>query len=352
MKITKIPGLGRFGVYLDDVDVTNISDDEWMEIGKIHLESLVTVIRGNNIDYKTYYRRIMQWGPSRWNRPIAFYEKYKKPLKDLVMNNELDADDTVLLENSRRWQIDKRCPGIVRVTPRKNAKGEALGVFADGELLWHSNECGDTAFTPGVALMGWESMIGTATGFCTSPDWYEKQSEAFRSELDEMIIIHNYRSQSISPIIIEDQENFYKNNMCPDPNMRVPLIIRSPGGIKGVHLGANTFDGVDGMSKADSDKLFEKIRSELIVPEYTYDHWYETDKDIVLFDNSITLHNRSIHEKIGVAPNRVGLRIQYDFTKLTGGDYQPFYQQEYNDMRNSRLDILKKAMQGMVIAAD
>ena len=51
MKISKIPGLGRFGVFIDDVDLDAISNEEWLEIGKIHLDSLVTVIRGNDIDH-------------------------------------------------------------------------------------------------------------------------------------------------------------------------------------------------------------------------------------------------------------------------------------------------------------
>jgi hypothetical protein len=46
MKVSKIPGLGRFGVFIDNIDLNSITEDEWMEIGKIHLESLVTIIRG------------------------------------------------------------------------------------------------------------------------------------------------------------------------------------------------------------------------------------------------------------------------------------------------------------------
>lgn len=352
MKISKIPGLGRFGTYIDDVDLNMISHDEWMEIGKIHLQSLVTIIRGNDIDYLTYYKLIMEWGPSRWNRPITFYKKYGKPLKDLVLNNELDPDDLVTFNNGRRWQIDKRCPGMIRVTPRKNNQGQSLGAFAGGELLWHSNECGDVAFTPGVALMGSENMIGSATGFCTSPDWYESQTESFRSELDDMIVIHNYRSQSVSPVLIEDQENFYRNNFSPEQDMRVPLIIQSPGGIKGVHLGINTFDRIDGMSTTRSQELFDQIRREMLAPEYIYHHWWETDKDILLFDNSITLHNRSIDSSLNEMPDRLALRIQYDFDKLTGQFYDPFYQQEFNELKRQRLDLLKLALNGMTITAD
>lgn len=352
MKISKIPGLGRFGTFIDDIDLNTISHDEWMEIGKIHLQSLVTIIRGNDIDYLRYYRLMMEWGPSRWNRPIAFYKKYGKPLKDLVINDELDPDDLVTFNNGRRWQIDKRCPGMVRVTPRKNNQGQSLGVFGKGELLWHSNECGDVAFTPGVALMGSENMIGSATGFCTSPDWYESQTESFRSELDEMVVVHNYRPLSVSPVLIEDQEKFYRNNFSPEQDMKVPLIIQSPGGIKGVHLGINTFDRIEGMSTTRSQELFDQIRREMLVPEYIYHHWWETDKDILLFDNSITLHNRSIDSSLNEMPDRLALRIQYDFDKLTRRFYEPFYQDEFNNLKKQRFDILKTALSGMIITAD
>lgn len=345
MKISKIPGLGRFGVFIDDVDLNNISDEEWMEIGKLHLQQLVTIIRGNDLDHHRYYNLFAQWGPSRYNRPIEFYKKYGKPLKELVVNNELDADDLVTFNNGRRWQVDKRYPGMVRVTPKKNNKGETIGIFGDGELMWHSNECGDTAFTPGVALMGWQNMVGSCTGFCTSVDWYERQSESFRKELDDMIVIHNYQPNKLSPTVVPDQEKFYKNNTCPENDSAVPLIIKSPGGIKGVHLGINTADYIDGMSKQESDQLFARIHKEMFTDEFIYKHWYKTDKDILIFDNSITVHNREL--EVEHMPDRVGYRIQFDYDGLTGETYQPFYQQEYNNKRNERLELLRKAMVGM-----
>ena len=46
MKISKIPGLGRFGHYIDDLDLNTVSDEQWHEIGQLHLKGLVTVIRG------------------------------------------------------------------------------------------------------------------------------------------------------------------------------------------------------------------------------------------------------------------------------------------------------------------
>jgi alpha-ketoglutarate-dependent taurine dioxygenase len=347
MKVTKIPGLGRFGVFIDDVDLKTISHEEWMEIGKIHLESLVTIIRGNDLDHATYYNLMSKWGAPRYNRPLQFYMKYGKPLKELVLTDGLDEEDKITFANGRRWQVDKKMPGMIRVTPIKDSIGRSIGLFGDGELFWHSNECADVAFTPGVSLMGWQNMVGSCTGFCTSADWYERQSESFRKELDDMIVIHNYQRDRLQKDPIPDQEKFYKNNSCPDDDMDVPLIIRSPGGIKGVHLGVNTFDYIDGMSKIESDKLFTRIRKEMFTEEYIYKHWYQSDKDICLFDNSITLHNREIEQ--GLIPDRMGYRIQFDYDTLTGSTYQPFYQQEYNDRRNEKIRLLSVAMEGMEV---
>jgi len=346
MKITKIPGLGRFGVFVDDVDLNIITDEEWMEIGKLHLESLVTIIRGNELSPEKYYDLILKWGRPRWNRPINFYLKYGKPIRELVLNNQLDDKDKQEVRLMRQWQPDKTRPGMLRVTPKKNANGESIGIFGDGELLWHSNECGDTAFSPGVALMGWENMLGSRTGFCTSVDWYERQTESFRSELDNMIIVHNYQPSKINPVIIEEQEYSYKNTMCPENDSQLPLVIKSPGGIKGMHLGINTADRIVGMSKEASEQLFAKIHKEMFVDEFIYHHRYEKNRgEILLFDNSITVHNRTLD--LPNAPDRVGLRIQYDYDNITGKKYQPFYQQEFNDRRNHRLALLAEATKGM-----
>lgn len=354
MKVSKIPGLGRFGIFIDGVDLNHVSDEEWMEIGKLHLESLVTVIRGPKIDHMRYYDLITKWGDSRWTRPLQLYKKYNKPIKELLSKRLLDSVDRHDLLINRRWQVDKKCPGMIKVTPRKNSNGESLGVFGDGELYWHSNESGQVAFTPGVSLMGVESMVGSATGFCTSADWYEKQSESFKSELDEMVLVHNFRTKHrafddqnrlhLEKMLSYDktQRSYYRQNQCSTANAEIPMVIKSPGGIKGLHYSPFTVDYIKGMSKSESDKLLSKISSELFVDEYIYDHKYQTDHDLVLFDNTITLHNRSVEN--GSCPNRLGYRMQFDYNRLLKEKYEPFYQKEFQEKRDIDIEQLIYAM--------
>jgi len=337
MKITKIPGLGRFGHFIDDVDLNTISDEEWMEIGNLHLQGLVTIIRGNTLDYPRYNELMLKWGTPRFPRPVNLYLKYGKPLKELIFNNELNAEEMESVQNARRWLIDKHMQ-LVRVTPKKNRRGQSIGIFGDGELNWHSNACSDVSFAPGVSLMGWENFVGSATGFCTTTDYYESLSESFRSELDEMVVVHNYHEKGVHPEVEPDQEAFYKENQCPEPDMKVPLVITSPGGVKGIHLGITTLDYIEGMSREESTKIFETIKKGIFVPEYMYDHWYKGDRDLMIFDNSITLHRRLIEPAKGRLPDRVGLRLQFDYDKLAG-EYLPFAQDEYNQERKHRVDL-------------
>ena len=50
MKISKIPGLGRFGIFVDDLKIDDLNNDRWLLLGEEHLKNLVTIIR--NVDFK------------------------------------------------------------------------------------------------------------------------------------------------------------------------------------------------------------------------------------------------------------------------------------------------------------
>jgi len=62
MKISKIPGCGNYGIFIDDLDLQNISNEEWIEIGKLHLKNLVTIIRNTNIDWRKQSELMALWG--------------------------------------------------------------------------------------------------------------------------------------------------------------------------------------------------------------------------------------------------------------------------------------------------
>jgi hypothetical protein len=231
---------------------------------------------------------------------------YLKTLSDiLVMDNGVPTD-------------------LIKVTGKRKEDGSPLGMFAEGELLWHSNESGNLAFSPAVALLGKEGMVGSATGFMTTTDWYEKQSESFRSELDEMVIVHKFTPGKINPGLRDIQDDVMYRNMCPVDGAEIPLVINSPGGHIGLHFSVNTISHIKGMSDDESAKLLDKISNELFVEEYMYDHWYTQDNDLCLFDNSIVQHRR-----LGGIANRLAYRRQYDYSDILDTPYVPYRQEPF-----------------------
>ena len=199
MKVSKIPGLGNYGIYVDDVDFQNLDIEEWMEIGKLHMQNLVTIIRNHNCTKEQLGELIVQFGDIRVTAYTSkkYKEKYNKDWNWVVAQAKLDSN---LIDDDDKFRI-LSAEQVAEHTPNGFAlmkvaggytNGLPNGFFAEGDLLWHSNESGTRTFTPGVALMGWKNMVGSSTGFMTTPDYYESVSESFRSELDDMIIQHRF----------------------------------------------------------------------------------------------------------------------------------------------------------------
>ena len=333
MQISKINGLGNYGIFIDGVDFENLTNDQWMEIGKLHMDNLVTIIRNCNLNWNKQTDWCLKWGDTRYGIRYNILKKYPgktwtQVVKlSLANSDEVDPIDKLRLQNIARMQEHSpEGKHVMRVTGKKDEKGNALGMFAEGELLWHSNESGTLTFTPGVALLGAENVVGSATGFLTTTDYYENVSESFRSELDDMILLHRFTPGKINPGLRMEQDEVMHANMCPEDDVEIPMVIKSPGGIKGLHYSINTVHSIKGMNKTQSDKVFEKINKELFIEKYIYDHWYQNDGDLLLFDNSITLHRR-----LGDIKDRLCYRIQHDYSTLQEEFWQPYIQQEYAD---------------------
>lgn len=331
MKISKIPGLGRFGVFIDDVDFEKMTDDQWMEIGQIHLQNFVTIIRNCNLSWQKQTDWCTKWGDTRYGVRYLILKKYQGKTWSEVLklalqdDSSIDEIDKIRLKSIARMQeLTSDGKHVMRVTGQRDEKGNPLGMFAEGELLWHSNESGTLTFTPGVTLLAAENVVGSATGFITTPDYYENVSNSFRSELDEMVLLHRFTPGKINPGLRLDQDEVMHANMCPEDDTEIPIVMRSPGGIIGLHYSINTVYSIKGATKEESDRVFEEINKELFTEKYIYDHWYKNNGDFCLFDNSITLHRR-----LGDIKNRLCYRIQHDYSNLQNGFWQPYLQAEF-----------------------
>lgn len=343
MKVTKIPGLGNYGIIIDGVDLMHVDDEQWTEIGKLHLKNLVTVIRDSNCTKDRQADLIMKWGDTRYGVRAFLMKKYSRTWGEIcVMARDKDprlskTDLTAVRALFHTQERTANGKDVSRVTGGYDEEGHPIGLFAEGELLWHSNESGTLTWTPGVALLAYENVVGSATGFVTTPDYYESVSESFRSELNDMIIEHRFTPGKINPGLNEQQDAIMNINMCPEDDTEVPLVIRSPGGITGLHYSVNTVYKIKGMTKSDSDRVFEEINKGLFQEKYIYDHWYKNNRDLMLFDNSITLHRR-----LGNIQGRMCYRIAHDYTNLQEDVYQPYLQEQYQKQYNREIHTIVK----------
>jgi alpha-ketoglutarate-dependent taurine dioxygenase len=187
-------------------------------------------------------------------------------------------------------------------------------------------------------------MTGSSTGFVQTADLYQSFSDSFRSELDEMVVIHEYIPGGINDREITDPNlgNVLRMEFCQFDGSEVPMVLTSPGGHKGLHYTTNTATGIKGMTKEESSKIFKIIDEKLFTDKYVYDHKYVTDNELLLFDNSITMHRR----KDPGHPNRLAYRIQYDPSNVLDSPWYPYnhlpkYAEKYKKQTHELINLLQ-----------
>ena len=340
IRITDIPNLEGYGVFVDDIDFKHLTRSEWMDLGKLSMQKLVMIIRSTGLDSRSFHQVIKKWGKDRQNYAATLFARYpwaNGQIDHIIASTEVpDEEKDIIREFQRVGGCNQKTGNTLRVSGKK-INGQRIGMFADGELLWHSNESGDIAFTPAVALLGAENMTNSATGFMVTTPYYYSVSDSFRSELDEMVLIHNFVPGRINPGLNDPQDNLMYKNMCPDPDTEIPLVIKSPAGIKGLHYSFNTVTGIKGMSNLEAKKVLAEIRKGL--DPYTYDYWWENNDDLLIFDNSIVQHRR-----LGDTTNRLCHRYQFDYTylqyKVTKQNYIPYSQEPYRSRYVMKMNII------------
>lgn len=344
MKISKIPGLGDYGIFIDNVDLSTITDDQWMEIGQLHLANLVTIIRNSNCTPDRQADLILKFGDTRYGLKSFLLQKYKTDFGTLVKlalekNHALDkVDQDAIVSLLSTQQKTSNGKDVSRVSGGYDKDGNPLGLFSEGELLWHSNESGTLTWVPGVALLAQSNVVGSATGFVTTVDYYQSVSNSFRSELNDMILIHKFTPGKINPGLGVEQDAIMNLNMCPEDS-EVPMVIKSPGGLTGLHYSVNTVYSIKGTTKQESDQVFKAIDQALFTDKYIYDHWYKNNHDLLLFDNSITLHRR-----LGDIKGRLCYRIAHDYTNLQESYYQPYHQPEFQRRYAKQIRTIVKTL--------
>ena len=332
MKLTTIENFAGLGVYVDDLDMYDMSVDEWKSLKEeLYNKYLLIIFRNTNLKIDDLSTKISQWGTSSFGLKnlLRPYNLSIKNIGAIKSNLEvpgfmgISKEDMVLIAHS----LKQMSPYGKDATVIKLV-GSIVddSKFLEGELHWHQDEGMDVAFCDSIALFGSQSMTASATGFATTAGWFERQTESFKSELQDMIVEHEFHEEDFSENMDPVELDIVRCSTGFDS--KLPLVINSRGGFTGLHIPPNTATKILGISQNQSDALLTKIKNEILSAENVYDHWYQQDNDLLIFDNSITMHRR-----LGSTFNRIAYRVPFDMSDPVASRYtQPEFQQLYKDV--------------------
>lgn len=334
MKVSKLPGFGSFGAIVEDFEWDQ--PGAYQELKEINLKSLLTVVKGNGSDN---FPNLVKHAPDNLitRRPYRLVIKYGTPnFQELMTPAEQQA-----LRHSAAMSLGNHAPGWHRVTGKRTDDGRPMGAFGETELGWHSNEFMTYEFQPLVMLYGAQHMSSSATSFIQTADWYDSQSESFKSELNELVSICELNPRLVVPTIRE--EDLAVETASRPSSMRVPFVLDSPAGIRGIHysLFVSRFEG---MSQEDSDKILNKFKKELFDTDGNeFPWWWHDDHTLLMFDNTITLHRRIFQDGVDIAKrldDRLGYRIAADYAGHE--DYNGFLLSEFRAYKQEIIDKIDR----------
>jgi alpha-ketoglutarate-dependent taurine dioxygenase len=187
---------------------------------------------------------------------------------------------------------------VSMVSYKKGPKGRPSGIFQNGELDWHSDQC---AFDDGQRIIGLKSIsdtVNSQTQFLCTHDAYESLSSDMRSTVKELFVKHKWVDHVMAPGLNPVQTLIIHYNMVPIDGMETRLYRETATGLSGMKIPSHSFDGFVGMSIAESNRIMDELKKVVYKEEYVHTQNWQ-DGQIVFMDQEITLHKRPTNVKDG-----------------------------------------------------
>lgn len=193
---------------------------------------------------------------------------------------------------------------VSRVTYTTDEKGRPRGIFSNGELNWHSDQC---AFDDAQRIIGLQSISDSAnsqTTFLCTHDAYESLSSDMKSLVKELYVKHKWKDGVMSPGLNSLQNLIAHYNMVPVDGMETALYRETASGLPGIKLPTHSFNGFVGMDITESYKILDELQKVILQPKYVYTQDWQ-DGQLVFMDQEITLHARPTNITHGNKRNMV-----------------------------------------------
>lgn len=276
------------GVEAYDIDWN--CEEEILELGRLCASQCIVFVN-EEVPIETLHHTMMQWGDA--SRAFIHNAVISKKLqgrhwREILLNLGFINKD-----------IDEKFKGAVSmVSYKKDEKDRPKGIFQNGELNWHSDQC---AFDDGQRIIGLCSLSDTEnsqTQFLCTHDAYESLSSDMQSMIRELVVKHRWIDNSLAPGLNHSQTLLIHYNSVPIDGMETKFYRETCTGLPGMKLPVNSFDGFVGMSMEESNKVMQEINKAVYKEEYIYTQNWK-DGQLVFMDQEITLHRRPTNIKDG-----------------------------------------------------
>jgi len=263
-------------VGLEIYDIDWSCKEEIIELGRLCASECIVFV-DENIPIETLHNTMSQWGdPS-----IALTHEY-------LVEKKL---------RGRHWRelllylayFNRSTDSLAKAVSYSRSKTKPM--FHTGELDWHSDQC---ALDDGQRIIALQSISNTEnsqTQFLCTHDAYESLSSDMQSMVRELVVKHKWIDEVMAPGLDETQAILLRYNMVPLDGMETSLYSETASGLSGMKIPSCTFDGFVGMSRNESDRIMNELKSKIYNQNYVYTQNWK-DGQAVFMDQEITLHKR------------------------------------------------------------
>jgi alpha-ketoglutarate-dependent taurine dioxygenase len=275
------------GCEVYDIDLN--SDDEIIALGQLVADQCVVFV-DQNVATTRLFEVMNQWGDP--SRALVFDYVSQKKLTGRHWREILLMLGWVTAKGEN---VDS---SIAAITYKKDAAGKPLGMFSNGELDWHSDQCALDDAQRIIGLQSIEHSKNSQTTFLCTHDAFESMSSSMQSTVKELVCRHRWQEGVCAPGLNEAQSLLVHFNMVPVDGMETKLYTETVTGRSGMKIPSHSFDGFVGMSQTESHRLFEEIKKHVFKPQYVYTQDWN-DGQLMFMDQEITLHARPTNIKDG-----------------------------------------------------
>lgn len=278
----RIQKLNNIGIEISNIDIKNLSDEDYTKIRELLIEHLVVLIRGQEYKNPYHYAKLVNMmgyigniGTCGWHypngdlhNPTPYLGKAIQPVK---------------------WTDDTQSFPVQRVTGYKNKKGIRTGIFGTGTLTWHSN-LNNPKNAAGVGLQAIHGVDGTSTSFMDTTAVYEDMTNEWKDRCKDVIGHFVYTPDIWAEGLPEDQRAIMLDmhiKLFGKLDYTMPLLNKNISGSKtGLFFHFN-----NSCSFPEDPTLLEDLKELCLQNKYIYQHWWEPG-DIILMEQKLTLHKR------------------------------------------------------------